>query len=221
VCCRQSPALTSSISLVLTRGRLCCILWERSAGGGVTSRLLGPGSCRLAAALLLLLAEEASGGSGLLAAAMLSADCRLVAGLSFMPCICFSTEPAVRQQTRWATMFSSPLLQTCTCQPDCAGITTRGRTSCACCSPCSAPAVTASVELRRRPPLCGLNAAPPPAAGAAEGPSSRSAAMSTRATAAGSRADGDRCMPRGGVGLLLGTPAAAAASESLSRARLD
>lgn len=42
--------------------------------------------------------------------------------------------------------------------------------------------------------------------------------MSTRATAAGSRADGDRCM-RGGIGLLLGMPAAA--SESLPRARLD
>lgn len=41
--------------------------------------------------------------------------------------------------------------------------------------------------------------------------------MSTRATAAGSRADGDRCM-RGGVGLLLGMPAA---SELLPRARLD
>lgn len=90
--CSRGSRLTSSMSLVLTAGRLCCILWERSVGGGVASRLLGSmGSCRLPAVPLL---AGASGGSGLLAVGMLSADCRLTAGLSFTPCSCFSTDPA-------------------------------------------------------------------------------------------------------------------------------
>lgn len=65
----------------------------------MTSWLLPPCWLPLPAASQKLLpdASAARAGSGLLAAAMLSADGRLAwpaPGLSFMPCICFSTGPA-------------------------------------------------------------------------------------------------------------------------------